>query len=161
MFTLPQILEEDVWQLNAALSDLLVKCEATLALVIDKGGFVVTKSGDSDSFDDTTLAALAAASFSATQAISNVLNEPDFSSVYQQGEHCSILVSNVDEFSLLVVIFRANVNVGMVKYYAATTIIQVAKQLKIAHLRAPDAGVDLSLLNMADTSYFFKKRPAE
>ena len=161
MFTLPQILEEDLWQLNAALSDLLTRCEASLALVIDKGGFVVTKYGEPETFDATTLSALAAASFTATQAISNLLNEPDFSSIYQHGEHSSILVSNVDEYSLLVVIFRANVNVGMVKYYSASTIIQIAKQLKIAHMRAPDAGVDLSLLNMADTSYFFKKRSPE
>ena len=158
MFTLPQILEEDAWQINAALSDLLTKCEATTALVIDKGGFVVTKVGESDTFDATTLAALSAASFCATQAISNLLNEPDFSSIYQQGEHSSMLVSNVDEFCLLLVIFRAHTSVGVVKYYAGPVIVQIAKQLKIAHLRAPDAGVDMSLLNIADTSYFFKKK---
>jgi predicted regulator of Ras-like GTPase activity (Roadblock/LC7/MglB family) len=160
MFTLPQILEEDINQLNAALNDLLQKSEATTALIIDKGGFVVTRCGREDTYDATTLAALAAASFTATQAISNLLNEPDFSSIYQQGEHSSMLVSNVDEYSLLLIIFQAHINVGVVKYYAGPAIQQVAHQLKIAHLRAPDAGVDMSLLNIADTSFFFKRKPS-
>jgi predicted regulator of Ras-like GTPase activity (Roadblock/LC7/MglB family) len=161
MFTLPQLVEEDVQELDRALHELITKSEATTALVIDKGGFVVTTSGVGDRFDNTTLAALAAASYTATQAIAHLINEPNFSSIYQQGENYSLLVSNVNEQCLLAVIFPAHLSVGAVKYYAATTLRQLAQQLEIAYRRAPDEGLDLSLFNLADPSQVFHRKPPE
>lgn len=161
MFTLPQLIEEDVQVLGNALADLLAKCEATSAVVIDKGGFVIATGGPEDIFDTTTLAALAAASYTATQAIAHLINEPNFCSVYQQGENYSMLVSNVDEQCLLVVIFRAHLSVGAVKYYAASTIRKVAEQLEAARNRAPDEGLDLSMLNMMDPSVVFQRKSTE
>ena len=63
MPSLPQLIEEDVQELNRALQDLLVKAEASVALVIDKGGFLISQCGEHISFDTTTLAALSAGSF--------------------------------------------------------------------------------------------------
>ena len=160
MGTLPQLIEEDVRVLNRALEELLKKSEASTALIIDKGGFLITQIPCGDELDTTTLAALSAASFAATQGIANLISEANFSSVYQQGETHSILVVNVDEFCLLTVIFPAQVSVGAVKYFASTTIQQVAKQLKRAQQRDPDAGLDLSLLNMAETAPLFRKKTA-
>src|SRR5262245_45325008 len=97
MGSLPQLLEEDIRQLDRALDDLLAKSEATSALVLDKGGFIITQCGDTRRFDVTTLGALAAAMYAATQGIANLVSEVNFSSVYQQGENFSILVQNVDE----------------------------------------------------------------
>ena len=48
-----------------------------------------------------------------------MVNEINFSSVYQQGEGFSMLVLNVDEYSLLTVIFKSRISVGAVKYFAA------------------------------------------
>ncbi len=158
MFTLPQLIEEDMQQLDAALGDLLTRSEATSAILIDKGGFTITRQGVADRYDTTTLAALAAASFTANQAIANLINETNFASVYQQGENYSLLVNNVDEHCLLVVIFQARLSVGAVKYFAASTIRRVAAQLKRAQERAPEAGFDLSMLNLADTTAVFRKK---
>jgi predicted regulator of Ras-like GTPase activity (Roadblock/LC7/MglB family) len=160
MGTFPQLIEEDVRVLNRALEELLKKSEASTGLIIDKGGFLITQTACGDELDSTTLAALSAASFAATQGIANLISEANFSSVYQQGETHSILVVNVDEFCLLTVIFPAQVSVGAVKYFASTTIQQVAKQLKRAQQRDPDAGLDLSLLNMAETAPLFRKKTA-
>jgi predicted regulator of Ras-like GTPase activity (Roadblock/LC7/MglB family) len=160
MFTLPQLIEEDIQLLDGALNELIAKCEASLALVIDKGGFVVNRRGPNDQIDGTTLAALAAASFAATQAIANLINEPDFSSIYQQGEKSSMLVSNINEQCVLVVIFETYISVGVVRYYAATTVRQIDDQLHRAQDRSPETGVDLSILNLADPSIVFKRRRA-
>jgi len=160
MATLPQLIEEDMRQIDGALGDLLTKSEATSALVLDKGGFLITQCGDTRRFDTTTLGALAAAMYAATQGIASLVGELDFSSVYQQGDNFSMLVNNVDEHCLLLVIFRAQISVGAVKYYALGTIAQVAEQLKAAQTRAPGEGYDLSVLNIADTADLFRKRPA-
>ena len=157
---LPQLIEEDMREIDGALGDLLMKSEATSAMVLDKGGFLITQCGDTRRFDTTTLGALAAAMYAATQGIASLVGEIDFSSVYQQGENISLLVNNVDEHCLLLVIFRAQISVGAVKYYALGTIAQLAKQLRAAQARAPDEGYDLSVLNMADSAEFFRKKQA-
>jgi predicted regulator of Ras-like GTPase activity (Roadblock/LC7/MglB family) len=158
MPTLPQLIEEDIQELDRGLHELLLKCEGMAALLIDKGGFLITQVGDAPQLDTTTLAALAAGSFAATQTIASLVQENNFSSVYQQGEQHSLLVINVDEYCLLTVVFKAQVSVGAVKYFAVSTGRQIAKQLKKANRRAPNAGWDLSELNMADTAPLFRKK---
>ena len=157
---LPQLIEEDMREIDGALGDLLTKSEATSALVLDKGGFLITQCGDTRRFDTTTLGALAAAMYAATQGIASLVGEIDFTSVYHQGDNISLLVNNVDEHCLLLVIFRAQISVGAVKYYALGTIAQLAQQLRAAQARAPGEGYDLSVLNMADSSDLFRKKQA-
>jgi predicted regulator of Ras-like GTPase activity (Roadblock/LC7/MglB family) len=160
MSTLPQLIEEDIGELNSALQELLIKSDAGTTLIIDKGGFIITQSGRGQDYDTVTLAALSAASFAATESIASIVGESNFSSVYQQGDTLSLLVNNVDEFCLLAVIFKASLSVGAVKYYASYTIRRIAAQLKIAQQRSPDSGLDLSMLNMADPSSMFRKKLA-
>jgi predicted regulator of Ras-like GTPase activity (Roadblock/LC7/MglB family) len=160
MATLPQLIEEDVEELTTALEDLLLKSEAHLALLIDKGGFLIAQCGERRQFDTTTLAALSAGSFAATETIAGLVSESNFSTVYQQGEAYSVLVMSVDESCLLVVVFRAQVSVGAVRYFAMFSTKRIAKQLKKAHIRAPGTGLDLSLLNMADATPVFRKKSA-
>ena len=69
-----------------------------------------------------------------------------------------MLVMNVDEFCLLQVIFRAQVGVGAVKYHTGPAREAIAEQLKLAQQRDPEGGLDLSVLNCADPSEFFKRR---
>lgn len=160
MPTLPQLIEEDISELNSALQELLIKSDAGVTLIIDKGGFIIAQCGRGLEFDTMTLAALSAASYAATEGIAQVIGENNFSSVYQQGDTFSLLVNNVDQFCLLAVIFKATLSVGAVKYYATDTIKKIASQLKAAESRDPDQGLDLSMLNMADPSSVFKKKSA-
>ena len=145
-------------RLDQVLSELLIRSESATALVIDKGGFIVAAQGKIDRYDTTTLSALAAASYTANQAIASLIGEPNFSSIYQQGECSSLLVMNVDEHCLLAIVFNARHSVGAVKYYACTTIRLIAAQLKRARDRDPEKGIDLSMLNMADTAGVFHRQ---
>ena len=158
MGTLPQLLEEDIQQLDDVLREYLGRSDATTALIIDKGGFLITHQGDAHQFDLTTVAALASGAYLANQTIANLVHEENFDSVYQQGEKFSMLVTNVDEHCLLLVVFRAQIGVGVVKYYAGPARERVAAQLQIAQERDPSAGLDLSILNIADTSSVFKRK---
>jgi predicted regulator of Ras-like GTPase activity (Roadblock/LC7/MglB family) len=158
MATLPQLLEEDVQQLDDALRELLEKSDASTALIIDKGGFLITHQGDSRVFDLTTIAALASGAYLANQTIANLVHETNFNSVYQQGEKFSMFVMCIDEYSLLMVIFKATVSVGVVKYFSVPAVGKIAKQLEVAQERNPDGGLDLSVLNIADPSEFFKRK---
>ncbi len=158
MATLPQLIEEDIRSLNRALSELLASSEAATALIIDKGGFLITHAGEAEDFDLTTIAALASGAYLANQTIANLVHEENFDSVYQQGEKYSMFVLNVDEYCLLVLIFPAVVSVGAVKYFAISVSGRIARQLETARERDPENGLDLSILNVADTSEFFVKK---
>ena len=158
MATLPQLFEEDIQQLDDVLGEFLRSTDALTALIIDKGGFLITHQGDSRQFDLTTIGALASGAFLANQTIANLVNEENFDSVYQQGEQISMFATNINENCLLVVIFRAQVGVGVVKYYATAVRERIAAQLRIAQERDPAGGLDLSVLNIADTSGLFKRK---
>jgi predicted regulator of Ras-like GTPase activity (Roadblock/LC7/MglB family) len=158
MLSLPQLIDEDIAVLDAALGSLLVKSESVAALIIDKGGPLIIQKGEHERLDTTTMAALAAGSFCANQAIAGLVGENDFSSIYQQGQSQSLLVMNVDDQLLLVVIFKAEHSVGAVKYFASTTVQAVAEQIRKARLRDPDEGIDLVELNLVDTSVLFARK---
>src|SRR5947199_186528 len=112
MATLPQLIEEDIQELEDVLRELLESSDATTALIIDKGGFLIAHQGDGRQFDLTTIAALASGAYLANQTIANLVHETDFSSVYQQGKKFSLFVMCVDECCLLAVIFKAHLSVA-------------------------------------------------
>jgi uncharacterized Ntn-hydrolase superfamily protein len=89
--------------------------------------------------------------------MASVVSEPNFNSVYQQGETFSLVVQNIDSESLLVVIFRAHVSVGAVKYFANAAGPLIATQFTCARERDPDLSIDLSMMNMEDSSEYFRK----
>jgi predicted regulator of Ras-like GTPase activity (Roadblock/LC7/MglB family) len=158
MSTLPQLIEEDIQQIDDALRDLLSRTEATTAAVIDKGGFLISSQGDGRQFDLTTIAALASGAFMANQTIASMVHETNFNSVYQQGEKYSMFVICIDDYCMLVVIFRAELSVGLVKYYSTPAVQRIANQLQTAKDRDPANGLDLSILNMMDPSDLFKRK---
>src|SRR5450432_3403831 len=158
MATLPQLIEDDIQRLGEALREFITAADATAALVIDKGGFLITHQGDSRDFDLTTIAALSSGAFMANQTIAGLVNETNFNSIYQQGENFSLFVINIDDNCMLVVILKSQTGVGVVKYFAAPAVKRIACQLEIASERAPGQGLDLSVLNVADAGEFFRKK---
>ncbi|MSU59130.1 MAG: roadblock/LC7 domain-containing protein [Pedosphaera sp.] len=158
MATLPQLIEEDTQALDKILREFLKRSDATAALILDKGGFLIAHHGDTSQFDVTTISALASGAYLANQTIANLVQETNFDSVYQQGENSSMFVTNVDENCLLLVIFPAQIGVGIVKFCAGVARERIAGQMLTAEARDPDGGFDLSELNIADTSSLFKRK---
>jgi predicted regulator of Ras-like GTPase activity (Roadblock/LC7/MglB family) len=158
MATLPQLFEDDVRRMDETLREFLAQTDASAALVIDKGGFLLTHQGEAGELDLTTLGALASGAFMASQTIAGLVNEKDFHYTSQQGEHSSLFTINVDEHCLLVVIFPSKTGLGVVKYYSAGAVKRIAQQLAIARERDPAGGLDLSELNVADPQEFFRKK---
>ena len=156
--TLPPLNEADIHGMDDALAEFLKQTDATTALVINKGGFMITHQGDARRFDLTTIAALASGAYMANETIASLVHEAKFNSVYQQGETCSMFVNCIDEYCLLVIIFASKLSVGAVKYFAAPAAEAIAEQLRLAQEREPDSGFDLSTLNVADTESLFRKR---
>jgi predicted regulator of Ras-like GTPase activity (Roadblock/LC7/MglB family) len=158
---LPPLIEEDVVTLDTALDDFLQRSEAASALIIDKGGPILCQRGAVENADTMTIAACAAGAFAATQMIAVNIGEKDFSNIYQQGERYSLLFCNIDEDVLLIVVFKAEIPVGSIKYYAAATVSAVAQQLQKARVRTPQEMVDLVSMNVVDAASIFRQKPQE
>jgi predicted regulator of Ras-like GTPase activity (Roadblock/LC7/MglB family) len=158
MSTLPQLIEEDIRKLDETLREYLTQTDASIALIIDKGGFLITHHGDAGDVDLTTIGALASGAFMASQTIAGLVNEKDFNHTSLQGEKFSLFTVNVDEHCLLVVVFQSKTGIGVVKYYSGAAVGRLAKQLAIARERDPVNGLDLSAMNVADTQGLFRKK---
>lgn len=158
MATLPQLIEEDIQKLDETLREFLAQTDATVALILDKGGFLLTHQGDAGELDLTTLGALASGAFLASQTIAGLVKECDFNHTVLQGEQFSLCTMNVDEQCLLVVVFLSPTGSGVVKYYAAAAISRLARQLALARARDPEGGLDLSEMNLANPEPLFRKK---
>jgi len=158
MSTLPQLLQEDVAELQTACQSLLEQAEASIVLLTDKAGYRLVQAGDVAGLDTTSLAALASGSFLATQQIASIINEPNFSNVYQQGEKWGMFISNVDAATVLIVLFPSQVGLGVVKYYVSAAVTLVAAQLEKAKSRGAATSLDLAMLNVPDSLEFFKQK---
>jgi predicted regulator of Ras-like GTPase activity (Roadblock/LC7/MglB family) len=155
---LPPLLSEDIEAFDQTLSSLLEQGEATAVLLIDQGGPILTQIGDTSLLDTTSLAALAAGAFAATQGVARILGETDFSSVYQQGRSLSVIVHRVDDNLLLLVIFKASLSAGMVKYHAAISSANLVHQVDKATARSPGESIDLVSMNIEDATQVFRRK---
>ena len=156
MANFPQLTEEDVRKFDEALNELLAKSEASTVLIVEKAGHLIHQCGSSHGGPDQ-LATLAANAFAATQFMASLCGETNFTGMFQQGEKISTLIMNIEEHCILVILFSSTLSVGLVKHYAASTILRVADQLAIAQARAPGVGFDLTDLNVTDAGALFRK----
>jgi predicted regulator of Ras-like GTPase activity (Roadblock/LC7/MglB family) len=158
MPTLPQLLEEDIRQIDAVLIEFVRQADLIGALLIDKGGFLITHRGETGDLDLTTIGALASGAFMATQTIAGLVNEKNFNSTFQQGEKFSLYILEVDDECMLAIIFSSETGLGVVKYYSANVSAAIVKQLNLARKRNPKGGFDLSMMNLANPQELFRKK---
>ena len=153
----PSLNQSDIELIDHVMKDLLVKSEANIALLVEKAGYLIHQSGNPESVDTTTFATLGSNAYNAVQFMASLVNENNFTSMYQQGENFSTLMVNVDENSLLVIVFPTHLTVGSMKYYAAPAARRIAEQIVVATGRNDGLGLDLSDLNVSDAQSLFQK----
>jgi predicted regulator of Ras-like GTPase activity (Roadblock/LC7/MglB family) len=158
MGSLPQLIDEDMQEIDGIFADFLKKAEAQSVLLLAEGGFLVCSYGNTDGLDTMSLGALASNSFEANKMIAGIMGEPNFNSIYQAGEQQSVYTQSIDGFNVMVVIFPVSVGVGLVRHYALTARDQVAKIFTRAKKRAPENTLDLAMMNVTDSSQIFQRR---
>src|SRR5213593_5176039 len=112
------IQREDAARIHGILTQFLGDSGAAEALLIDRGGQLLASDGDAQALDAVSISALAAAAFSSTAAMAQLLGEPEFSVLFHEGTKRSIHVSTVDEEAILLAIFDERTTVGMVRLFA-------------------------------------------
>lgn len=154
---IPQINEEDIAQFDAVLRDLVEKSEASVVLIVERAGYLIHQHGKLDGFDPTQVATLASNAFAATEFMANLIQEPDFSGMYQQGSTISTVTLNINPSCLLFVAFESRLSVGAIKFFCGEAVKQLAEQFALADSRAPGKGFELSDLNPESFQSLFQR----
>jgi predicted regulator of Ras-like GTPase activity (Roadblock/LC7/MglB family) len=146
----PSLNQDDLAHFDAVLNDLLAKSEANIALLVEKAGYLIHQCGSQSAVDTTTFATLGSNAYNAVHFMAQLVNENNFTSMYQQGENFSTLMVNVDDNSILVLIFPTHLTVGSMKYFAAPAAKSIAERVAFASERTPGLGIDLSDVDPQD-----------
>jgi predicted regulator of Ras-like GTPase activity (Roadblock/LC7/MglB family) len=109
---------EDIAGIEQELDGFLELSGARCALLIDRGGHLVTRRGESIGQSAESVAALAAGSFAATREMARLMGEEEFNTLFHQGNRESIQISQIGDRALLGIVFDDRSNLGLVRFYA-------------------------------------------
>ncbi|HON09234.1 MAG TPA: roadblock/LC7 domain-containing protein [Chitinispirillaceae bacterium] len=135
---------EDIDQLNAVLSQLVLKANLLLAVLINKDGRLLTSQGSLEIVDTVSMAALVAGNSASTLAIANLMGETEFSTMYHQGKEKHIYIAVVDENTFLALVFDDRTNIDRVKVFARQFDRQLKQSLEQVYNKTEDQ-IDLDL----------------
>lgn len=119
--------KEDIEIIGKSLNTFLKNANAQCALLVDKDGHLVTKEGESSTYDMDTISALVAGSFAATKQMAKLLGEEEFALMFHQGKKDNIQLSLVGERTILAVIFDDRTTLGMVRLYSSQVSSKLAQ----------------------------------
>ncbi len=139
---------EQSQRIECLLSDLLVRAEAEAIFLCNKGGYILANVAVERYAHNDNIAALAAGSFYATREIARLIGEPEFRSVFHQGDHKNLYMQNTPMDLLVVVVFGEQSNPGLVRFCANETCLMLDEELR----NSGDGDLVQAALQAADIS---------
>lgn len=129
------ILSEETYNsISKVLEELHVNTRAELIVFCESNGYPVLHKGSVDNLDLPIISSLAANNFSATAKMAAMLGEKDtFKFLFHEGEHTNMYLSNVGFNFILMVIFDAEVALGIIRIYtkkAIDALTQILSSIK-------------------------------
>lgn len=121
--------EADYRRISGYLTELLRESDARCAMVVDRTGQLLATVGEELSFDPTVFASLTAADFSANDELAKMIGEPEFASLFHQGEKESMYMADVGRRLILVVLFDQRTTVGLVRLRVKQTVQDLSQLL--------------------------------
>lgn len=119
--------EQDYRRILEHMNTLLKESNARCALLVDRAGQLLANAGEQLSFDPTAFASLTAADFSANDQLAKMIGEPEFASLFHQGEKESMYLADVARKVILVVLFDQRTTVGLVRLRVKQAVSDLAK----------------------------------
>jgi predicted regulator of Ras-like GTPase activity (Roadblock/LC7/MglB family) len=142
---------EDIDRLNLVLSQLVVKADLLLSVLINKDGRLLTSQGSLDQVDTVSMAALVAGNSASTLAIAQLMGEHEFSTMYHQGKDKHIYIAVVDDNTFLALVFDDRTNIDRVKVFVRQFDRQLKAGLVLVYDKTEDqVNLDLDLGGMLD-----------
>ena len=105
---------------------------AKAVFLVDKDGALIVSSGETEGFDVTALASLAAGNIAATGGLANLIGEKEFSILFHEGKRDNMHISVVGDRLILVVVFDSQSSIGLVRLRVRGASEELAKILASA-----------------------------
>ena len=131
---------DDEHALRRGMERLLQESNAHCAMLVDRGGQLLSQAGEQPAFDTTTFATLTAADFSANDQLARLLGETEFSSLFHQGEKESMLVCDVARRAILIVLFDSRTTLGLVRLRLRPSVDDLSRIVHAMTARDTQAG---------------------
>ncbi|HZW35603.1 MAG: roadblock/LC7 domain-containing protein [Deltaproteobacteria bacterium] len=128
-----------------ALKRLLANSYAKIVFLVDKNGSLLASAGETEDFDTTSLASLAAGNIAATGGLASLIGEKEFSILFHEGERDNMHLSIVANRLILVVIFDRRSSVGLVRLRvrrASTELERILRDVDEKALADGDGGIE-------------------
>ena len=119
--------EEDSRRIQGILTEFLREANARTGMIVDRTGQMVATVGEEPRFDPTAFASLTAADFSANDQLARMIGEPEFGSLFHQGEKESMYLADIARRVILVVLFDNRTTLGLVKLRVRQTVSELSK----------------------------------
>jgi len=130
---------QDIEQLDRLLASFLKETQATCVVLVDRSGRLLASAGDTGSMDRIAFASLVAGDFAASDQLASLLGEPEFSSLYHQGEGRSMFLADVGGWAILAALFDGRTTLGMVRVKSKTLVPQFTAVFAELAARGPAA----------------------
>jgi len=115
----------DIHQMNLVLGKFLQKSGADTVLLVDEAGHLVARQGAQSPSSEDTITALVAGTYSASQAMAEMLGAEEFSSLIPCGDDRSLMLLRAGDRALLAVTFGADSSETLVRTYALDAIRRI------------------------------------
>lgn len=142
--------EADYQKISELLAAFLKEANGRCAMLVDRTGQLLASVGESLSFDPAAFASLTAADFSANDQLAKMIGEPEFASLFHQGEKESMYLADVARRVILVVLFDERTTVGMVRLRVKPTVHELAGLFDEMFSRAAQPDKKAGLLEGAE-----------
>ncbi len=149
--------DKEYGDFQAVLRKLLADAYAKVVFLVDKNGSLLATAGETEDFDTTSLASLAAGNIAATGGLASLIGEKEFSILFHEGERDNMHISVVANRLILVVIFDRRSSVGLVRLRVRRAGVELDKILQAvdAKSREEEEG-GIEELTEADIESLFK-----
>lgn len=149
--------EKEYLEIQTVLKKLLANSYSKVVFLVDKNGSLLACAGETEDFDTTSLASLAAGNIAATGGLASLIGEKEFSILFHEGERDNMHISVVANRLILVVIFGRRSSVGLVRLRvrrAAVDLERILREIDAAALRGEEG--DIEELTEDDIESLFK-----
>lgn len=136
--------ENDAQRLSTLLNTFLGETHANCALLCDRSGRLLIKTGDTGAMDNITFASLVAGDFAASDQLARLLGEEEFSSLYHAGEGRSMYLADVSGYSILAAVFDGRTTLGLMRLKSRSTVPRLVELFEEIASR-PDANEGIGM----------------
>lgn len=136
--------EEETEMIRQCLGRLVVGTDASYSMVLDRAGQIIAAEGDSYREEGMFLGALLAGTFASSREMARLLKENDFRIFFQEGVRENLFTELVEEQWMLVVVFKRQAHLGLVKIMSKKTTKELEGVLGLVRARNAQRRTEMS-----------------